>query len=320
MPNSAILWAYSVDSQGQGQLLDELSNTLAQGQSYRWVHLVSDHADARAAVNELGLTEALNDALLATETRPRVLPINDGALIYLRGINKNPQADPHDMVALRVWVKGNTIITARRNGRALRSVEEVKQLIELGQAPASPVDLLLMIISNLADKIHETVVDINESLMDFESSDSIDKAHRDALARLRKQSAAIRRYLAPQRDALDAMLRLTTMLDKEHIFELREQADRILRDIEELDLARERAIVMQDEMRNRIADEQGMRMYVLSMVTAIFLPLSFLTGVFGMNVGGLPGTESGSAFSDLMLAMVGVAIVMLVLMRWKKWI
>jgi len=63
-------------------------------------------------------------------------------------------------------------------------------------------------------------------------------------------------------------------------------------------------MVLQDELRNLIAEQQGMRMYVLSLVTAIFLPLSFLTGVLGMNVAGLPGTQEPKAFFYLATAML----------------
>jgi zinc transporter len=62
-----------------------------------------------------------------------------------------------------------------------------------------------------------------------------------------------------------------------------------------------------------------MRMYVLSLVTAIFLPLSFLTGVFGMNVAGLPGTEEPKAFIFLASDMLILAIISLISMLWKKW-
>jgi len=44
----------------------------------------------------------------------------------------------------------------------------------------------------------------------------------------------------------------------------------------------------QEEILGRMAQQQNARMYVLSIVAAIFLPLSFLTGLFGMNVAGLP--------------------------------
>ena len=172
----------------------------------------------------------------------------------------------------------------------------------------------------IADRIHDAVDEIDEALIAFEEDISLNKQDRQSLADLRRQAATIRRFLAPQRDALDTLFRFSGFLEQDQAFFLREQTDRIARYVEDLDLARERAVVLQDELRNRIADQQGMRMYVLSMVTAIFLPLSFLTGVFGMNVAGLPGTESPDAFTLLMSAMGGLAVVMLIAMLWKRWL
>jgi len=78
------------------------------------------------------------------------------------------------------------------------------------------------------------------------------------------------------------------LLDREQAFEICEEGDRITRYLEDLDLVRERAMVAQEEILGRMAQQQNARMYVLSIVAAIFLPLSFLTGLFGMNVAGLP--------------------------------
>jgi zinc transporter len=61
-------------------------------------------------------------------------------------------------------------------------------------------------------------------------------------------------------------------------------------------------------------------MLVLAIVSAIFLPLSFLTGLMGMNVAGLPGTENPWSFWILVGLMTGVAAVILVLFRIKKWL
>ena len=101
---------------------------------------------------------------------------------------------------------------------------------------------------------------------------------------------------------------------------LREQANRITRYVEDLDLVRERALVVQEELLNRIAQEQNARMYLLSIVAAIFLPLSFLTGVFGMNVGGLPGVENKGAFLLVAIGMLAVGVAIVAWMRWKRWI
>jgi zinc transporter len=240
--------------------------------------------------------------------------------VYLRGINKNPDADPEDMVSLRTWYNKDIIISARRKNRRLTSIQNLRDEIASEQVPISPPALFLNMIAKVADTILDTVDEMDESLVGFETSEQLRKEDRQNLSIVRRQAASIRRYLAPQRDALDALFRLPDALSQNQSFELREQTDRMSRYVEDMDLLRERAIVLQDELRNRIAEQQGVRMYVLSMVTAIFLPLSFLTGVFGMNVGGLPGTESANAFIYLMLGMGALSIFMLVAMLWRRWL
>ena len=74
------------------------------------------------------------------------------------------------------------------------------------------------------------------------------------------------------------------------------------------------------ELQNRIAEQQNSRMYLLSIVAAIFLPLSFLTGVFGMNVAGLPGMEYPVAFVLLVISMVVIALFIILVMWWKRWL
>ena len=61
-------------------------------------------------------------------------------------------------------------------------------------------------------------------------------------------------------------------------------------------------------------------MYVLSVVAAIFLPLGFLTGLLGMNVGGLPGVESPYGFIFASLLMVTATLGLISFFKWKKWI
>ncbi|MGB5627576.1 MAG: CorA family divalent cation transporter, partial [Woeseiaceae bacterium] len=97
-------------------------------------------------------------------------------------------------------------------------------------------------------------------------------------------------------------------------------ADRITRFLEDLDLARERAVVLQEELLSLIAQEQNTRMYVLSVVAAIFLPLTFVTGLLGMNVGGLPGLESPVGFAWSIVLMIVTGICLLLFFRWKRWL
>jgi zinc transporter len=78
-------------------------------------------------------------------------------------------------------------------------------------------------------------------------------------------------------------------------------------------------MVAQEEFLGIIAHEKNSRMLVLSIVAAIFLPLSFLTGLMGMNVAGLPGTVNAWAFWILVVLMMAIAAVILVLFRIRNW-
>ena len=143
---------------------------------------------------------------------------------------------------------------------------------------------------------------------------------RQMISTLRQQIASVRRFLAPQRDALDRLYRNPgNWLSDADIRDLRDEADRITRYLEDLDLARERTMVLREEFLGQLAQEQNSRMYVLSVVAAVFLPLTFVTGLLGMNVGGLPGLDSPRGFLGSVVLMVFAAAALVGFFRWKRW-
>jgi zinc transporter len=101
---------------------------------------------------------------------------------------------------------------------------------------------------------------------------------------------------------------------------LKEATDRLVRCIEDLDSARDRAAVTQEELVNRLSEQLNTRMYVLSLVAAIFLPLGFLTGLLGINVGGIPGSDSPSAFLVFLLVLSVVVALQILIFKKKRWL
>lgn len=61
-------------------------------------------------------------------------------------------------------------------------------------------------------------------------------------------------------------------------------------------------------------------MYVLSLVAAVFLPLGFLTGLLGINLGGIPGSDNQSAFFVFVLILILLVAVQIVVFKKKKWL
>ena len=291
-------------------------------QGLLWLHVdVAEDPPHEWLQDSIGLAPLVADALTADETRPRSLNLGEGLLTVLRGVNTNPGDDPEDMVSIRLWIERDRIVSTRR--RRLLSVQDLRDQLEQGTGPTTSGEFLSELIGRLADRIGGFVDTIEDSLSSIEESGSDDSAQvrRRSLAVLRRQIASVRRFVAPQRDALDRLYRNPgSLLSDPEISSLREEADRVTRYLEDLDLARERAVVLQEELMNELAQLQNTRMYVLSVVAAIFLPLTFVTGLLGMNVGGLPGIDSPRGFLIALAVMVASSAAMLMYFRFRKWL
>lgn len=287
-----------------------------------WLHIdVAENPPREWLQDTIGLEPFVVEALTADETRPRSLTLGDGLLAVLRGVNTNPGDDPEDMVSIRVWIERDRIVSTRR--RKLLSVQDLEQHLEQGIGPRTSGEFLSELIGRLADRIGEFVDTIEDKLSSIEEAepDEPPEVRRRLLAVLRRQIASVRRFVAPQRDALDRLYRNPgKLLSDPEINSLREEADRVTRYLEDLDLARERAVVLQEELINELAQLQNTRMYVLSVVAAVFLPLTFVTGLLGMNVGGLPGIDSPRGFLIALVVMVATSAAMLAYFRYRKWL
>jgi zinc transporter len=317
------LHSYVLDRRGGRRLLDrEAVTAWRPDDGVLWVHLdVNQDASRRWLAEESRLPENVVDTLLADETRPRSYVDEAGGLVVLRGVNTNPGNDPEDMVSVRVWIEHDRIFSARR--RRLLSVQDVRSALDEGHGPKSTGEFLATLVARLTDRIGDFVDSIEEQIGDIEdrSADGSPETLRQSITVLRRQVAAVRRFLAPQRDALDRLYRNAgTLLADSETHELRDETDRLTRYLEDIDLARERLVVLQEELLGVMAQEQNTRMYVLSVVAAVFLPLTFITGLLGMNVGGLPGIDSPNGFAASAVIMVAAAILLVAFFRWKRWL
>ncbi|MGD2134008.1 MAG: zinc transporter ZntB, partial [Maricaulaceae bacterium] len=301
--------AYVFDGKGGGRACDPDTPAPAEGEAFVWrhVHRVGDpEAWAKALA---GLDAHVRDALTAEDTRPRCSVFENGVLLFLRGVNLNPGAEPDDMISLRLWVGAREVVSVWL--RPLRAIGDVLDAIGRGQAPSTPGDLVAKLALRLVDRMEPTVAELNESVDDLEDKVTEPGASmsRGDLAEVRRQAIVLRRFVAPQRDALSTLsIEDLGWLTEKDRHRLREAADRTTRLAEELEAVRERAAVVQDQLMDRRSEEMNRRMLILSVVASVFLPLGLLTGLLGINVGGMPGAGSDVAFwivCGLLVAMAG---------------
>lgn len=321
--NDGLVFSYILGEKGEGTSLDwEQIKQWKPEKGVLWLHLDYKNEKVQKWLSEeSGIDPVLCEALIAEDTRPRIVSSQNSLLLILRGVNCNPGADPEDMVALRMWYDEHRIISMRH--RKVMAVDDIHKSIEAGKGPSSPADFLVITANRLVDRMGDVVADIDDAVDELEETVLTAESYelRPKLANVRRQSISLRRYIAPQRDVLARLQneRISWLSDIDRVH-IREAAERTARFIDDIDSARDRASITQEELNSRLTEQMNKTMYVLSIVAAIFLPLGLLTGLLGINVGGMPGTESKIAFTLVTLLLVGIAFVEFWVFKRRKWI
>ena len=318
-----ILSAYALSGPRHGQPLNTDADIVAalKASDPAWVHLQADHPEtANWIETHLDfLSPAIKAALIAEETRPRAVVIGDGVLLFLRGVNTNPGQNPDDMVSIRLWVQDARIVSLSR--RPLASVRDIQAALQAGEGPQKAGAFLCLLVELLNERIETylRVLEDEANSLEEQVIAAPDPGLHVQLTETRRQVVAMRRHIGPQRDALDrlihASLDLITDADRPH---LREAHDRLLRAVEELDAMRDRLQVVKDEVVNHQSERLNRNLYILSLVSAVFLPLGLLTGLMGINLGGMPGAGHPMAFwgfTGLLIVIAGLLLVLLRRMR-----
>lgn len=310
-PADGLLHAFVFDGAGGGSALDWDGVTRWRpDDGILWLHLDYGAEDAQKWLGlASGLDPITREALLEKDPRPRALA-HDGEklLLILRGVNRDRDAQPENLVSLRIWLEPRRILTMRHRTGGV--VKRIADGLAAGTGPRTVGDFLAALVESTLAPVVGLVDNIDDAVATCE--DAVLGEHDDQLrariADLRRSRMPVRRFVGTQREALVKLPGLDVpWLDEEDRARLREAADRQTRTMEELDAARERAAVTHEELQSRLGDVTNTRLYVLSIITAVFLPLGFVTSLLGVNVGGVPAQDVAWAFWAL-CGMFGVGV------------
>jgi zinc transporter len=309
---SGLLSAYLLDGKGGAKKLD-WSGVRAWTPADGTLWLLLDYSLPDVAEwieKESKIDPIMREALLENDPRPRAVAHADDLFLIARGINMNQDATPEDMISIRAWFETNRVITMRH--RMSRTLKSLAADVERGAGPRDAADMAAMLVERLVEHVTTRVDQLGDAVSDCEDEVLVQTKGdlRSRLADHRRRAIALRRFLAPQREA---MVRLSTIelpwFTQTHRDRVAEAANQMARTVEELDAARDRAAVTQEELASRLTEMTNRRLYVLSIITAVFLPLGFVCALLGVNVGGIPFKDDNWAFWALIAAfVVGVGL------------
>lgn len=293
------------------------------GPGFVWLHV-----DGAGHGQELDLPDYVPPtaatALVASETRPRCDEVDDAVIINLRGMAMDVaevSAQTSDgLVSIRLWVEGQRVTSVSRH--RLGALAKVEAAVRAGRITDGG-DFVSALAQAISVQLDPAVADLGDQLDDCEGmlEGGNIYALRRKIAALRSQAIVLRRFVAPDRDALAAMAQLPfDWISKEDRLHLREAADRFARMAEELEAVRERAALLHEQLTDLRAEMIDQRSLGIAVVAFIFLPLTFITGLLGMNVEGIPGASEPWAFWGVVAFCVVVAASVAAWFAWRHWL
>jgi len=295
-----------------------------QGESdYIWIQLDFSAPKAKEIIETFALNEMIASALIKEDSRPRVDIFPDELLLVVRGVNLIKGEKPENMISVRIMASKNLLITCQKKN--LNAIKSIVEDMEEGNAPKTTGDFVVRLnerlvfnMSDVMEDIEEAAISLEEIVMEESGNDDTSKTE---LYNLRRQIIQLKRFLIPQRDALNKLqIEKTIWMTNKQQLRLREVSDYLMRYLEMLEAARELASVSQETLINRSNEQINKRMYLLSIIAALFLPLSFFTGLLGVNLAGIPRAENPHAFEFFIIILLIVVAFQFWFFRKNKWL
>lgn len=269
--------------------------------------------------NEIGVFNA--DLLTVPSTRSRCTVLDDRAMVMMRVARPGAEPDDIGRQLMTLWIeKGRVIIASELN---IPDFLGITQWEHSHHAPVSPADLVTRLGLRSADRLEPLVERLGDKLDDIEEGLILKgpSATSDRLAHLRRTLINFRRLVWPLRDVLNTLeIEDLSFFSTKDRLKLREASGRAARLGEELQALSERAVLVHEQIIDARSEEMNGSMLLLAAVTVVFMPLTLITGVLGMNVAGIPFADNFHAFWVVCVGLLVIAAGLVWMMRRRHWL
>ncbi len=258
---------------------------LACGPALRWLQR---HAD---------LPEAFYLALQDNVRSTRVERDEDSLIAVVNDVLYEFAFDASDISTLWISLSSQLVVTARY--APLRSVDQMHARIKSGEQLRSTVDLLEHLLRAQADVLLGIVRDVTRRVDDIEDDLLAGKprSKRVRLGSLRRMLVRLQRLLAPEPASMFRLLQHPPHWMNEHdVQELRQASEEFSVVLSDMASLQERIKLLQEEVAAAVNESNNKSLFVLTVLTVLALPINLTSGLFGMNVGGVPFNQDAHGF------------------------
>jgi magnesium transporter len=312
---------------GSTQYVDRVDPAWLSPESGVWVWVDLDRPtpeEARILTDVFHFHElAVEDALSETH-HPKIESYGSFLYLILHGIDFHASEHCFTTKDIDFFLGTQFLVTVHPG--VSRSIGKVSELCArnervLGEGPGV---LLYRIVDTMVDNYRPEVEKLEERLDTLEEQvfEKPDTQLARQILDFKKDVASLRRIVVPQRDAIGRLARREfPMIDEQLAYRFRDVHDHLVSVSDEAMFFQDRITGILDAHLSAVSNQLNLVMKVLTIFTTLAMPLTVLTGVYGMNVK-LPHFRGGegSQFWWVMAMMFGISGVMLAFFRKKRWI
>ncbi|MCP1306601.1 magnesium/cobalt transporter CorA [Paenibacillus tyrfis] len=299
-------------------LVEDITQTIDPPQhGFYWIDAEPEDLDVLQPLFHLHEL-AIEDVLTEEEQRPKIELYDSHYFIVVNSI----RFDDEEIFlrALNIFLGKHYIITITRQKineiRALKPILWEEEVTAPDQFLYHLIDLIVDNYTNVGDRIEAKIEKLEEDILMHTK-----KSHLNEIIGLRSEILWLKKVLVPQKEVIATLhkkeLKLVSEPLKKYFGDIYENAVKIS---ETFDTFRDLMANLREAYQSSLANRANEIMRVFTALTTIFMPLTFITGVYGMNFDYIPGLhwEYGGVAAVIVLALVG--IFMFVLFRKKDWL
>jgi zinc transporter len=284
-----------------------------------WIDLDRSNQEDRDWLKaDPNLADSTVEMLLDAAPRTRCAHSERGTFIALVSPDDEDDDEYQDLCA---WLDTDRIITVRRGAASV--VDPVAARVDEGSERGDHLALFAALIVGIAMPVERSIAELAEDADDLEGQalDAEDIQVQDQVAVARRRALAVRRRLNTIRDLVASLVfhpeRFPSNPDLDS---LRRAADYLGHLLSQLDASRDRLTLLSDQLSAMDQHRINRAMQKLAVVGTVFLPLTFLTGLLGINVAGIPDAHDPMAFWVVCAVLVVIVAIALVIIKRKDWI
>ena len=268
------------------------------GDGVTWFDIdIADEADRQWLMAWQEISEQTRTALLAPVRFSHYKQVPDGTLLSIRTLRPGPTEDLTDLADLKLLIGPTRAITVRSGTVAV--VDELRQNLSSDRSLVTAMDLLGFMVSGMTNRMEPVISDLTQDIDDVEDAllDGGSVPHPQTLIEFRRRIFRTRRQVNSTRQVLAPMTTDPALaLDADDRETLVRASQHVTRHLNGLEEYRTRVQMLEDQVEAQRSETMTRSSLNLTVVATVFLPLTFITGLLGMNVAGIPDQHNPYGF------------------------